>query len=107
MSEALGVEVGRVWRAGAKRMPEVADTLAGARGGVESSLSGLLSRSSGVGVDVSARFEELRGSIRKALRDSEDAIRDCGTALVWAAEDYQLTDQAARDAYEREKARVD
>lgn len=107
MSEALGVEVGRVWRAGAKSLPAVGDTLSAAKGGVDTSLTDLLSRATCVGTDVSSKFEELRGLIRTALADSEEAIRDCGTALVWAAEDYQLTDQAARDAYEREKARVD
>ncbi|WP_210649520.1 hypothetical protein [Nocardioides sp. SYSU D00065] len=107
MSEALGVEVGRVWRAGAKKLPEVGDTLETAKRGVSTSLVDLLSRSSGVGTDVSSRFDELRGLISRALEDSEQAIRDCGTALVWAAEDYELTDQAARDAYEREKQRID
>ena len=107
MGEGLGVEVGRVWRAGARDLPAVGDELRSARAGVDSSLTSLLARSGCVGTAVGPKFEELRGQIRRALSDSEEAIRDCGTALVWAAEDYQLTDQAARDAYEREKKRID
>lgn len=107
MGEGLGVEVGRVWRAGKHDLPDVGRELNSARAGVDRSLSDLLARTGCAGTAVGPKFEELRGQIRRALQDSEEAIRDCGTALVWAAEDYQLTDQAARDAYEREKKRVD
>lgn len=107
MSEALGVEVGRVWRSGAIKLPAVADTLSGAKSGVATSMDDLLSRRACVGTAVGPNFETLRGQIKRALENSEEAIRDCGTALVWAAEDYELTDDAAKDAYEREKKRVD
>lgn len=107
MGEELGVEVGRVWRTGAKTLPAIAAEVDTAQSGVNTSLTSLLSRTGCVGTDVSSRFEDLRGLILKALKDTEEAVRDCGTALVWTAEDYTLTDEAARDAYEREKKRVD
>ncbi|MFC7504400.1 hypothetical protein ACOACQ_05540 [Nocardioides sp. CPCC 206347] len=66
-----------------------------------------MSRTPGLGEDPSAKFDALQSLIKKAVDDSRDAIDTCAQALVWAAEDYELTDQAARDAYVREKQRVD
>ncbi len=107
MSEALGVEVGRVWRAGAISLPEVATNLAIAGNDAGGPLSALTARTGGVGNDPGPLFEELQALVVKALSDSEQAISDCAVALIWAANDYELTDQAARDAFAREKNRAE
>lgn len=104
--EGFGVEVGRVWRAGAVLLPKVADVLQEASNPITTSHASLTSRSSGLGKDPGALLDELQRLIKKAVDDSKEAIDTCAQAMVWAAEDYELTDQAARDAYEREKKRI-
>lgn len=105
--ESLGVEVGRVWRAGAVLLPRVSGQLDQATPRITASHTLLLKRGGGIGADPSSQFDELQTLIRRGIESSSEAIQDCGRALVWAAEDYQLTDQAARDAYDREKKRID
>lgn len=104
--EGFGVEVGRVWRAGAVLLPKVADVLQEASNPITLSHASLTSRSAGLGKDPGSLLDELQRLIKKAVDDSKEAIDTCGQAMVWAAEDYDLTDQAARDAYEREKKRI-
>lgn len=104
--EGFGVEIGRVWRAGAVLLPQVSQTLHEAGAPLLASHSSITSRSGGLGIDPGGLLDELQAQIRKGVLDSKEAIDTCAQALVWAAEDYQLTDQAARDAYQREKDRI-
>ncbi|TYL54910.1 hypothetical protein FXB39_04705 [Nocardioides sp. BGMRC 2183] len=105
--EGFGVEVGRVWRAGAVHLPRVSDTLHEASVPMLASHAPITSRSGGLGKDPGGQLDELQRLIRKGVDDSKDTIDVCGQALIWAAEDYELTDEAARAAYQREKDRLD
>lgn len=105
-SEAIGIEIGRVWKAGKYLLPQAADDVHTAWLYTPTSASAHSARGAGLGKDPGAKLNEMLNLMNRALSDTEDALRDVGQALVWTAEDFEFRDQEAKQAFENEKKKI-
>jgi len=103
----LGAELGNIYKMGKEVLPGVADDYGKAWANTPVVVSVTTRRGGGLGDDPGAKMDALLDKLNKATRDTEDALRDVAQALVWTADDYKFTDDAARQEFERKKRQVD
>lgn len=103
----LGAEIGNIYKMGKEVLPGVADDYNDAWANTPAAVSGSTSRGGGLGDDPGPKMDALLDKLNKATFDTEDALRDVAQALVWTADDYVFTDQAAKDEFDRKRKKVD
>ncbi|GAA0708587.1 hypothetical protein Drose_13120 [Dactylosporangium roseum] len=103
----LGVDIYRLWLAGSKYLPDVAvlmeNALAhvGHAGTSDAAFVRPAVFGGGVYGPAYGPMGELRDLLAEMLAQTATALRDSGAALVLAADEYQKTDEEARDMFNR------
>lgn len=105
---SLGVDLYELWRAGKVNIPDVAAQFNAATGPLGTARSdGGWFRSCEVGAGgvygAGEAFGELAETLHGYLLKTHDNLISTGEAIVKAANDYHLTDTAARDEFDRRK----
>lgn len=105
--EELGAELGNIYKMGKQILPGVADDYYKAWLNTPVIASGTTRRGGDLGVDPGPKMDNLLDKLNKATKDTETVLRDVADRLVWAANDFKSTDQAAEDEFEKRRKKVD
>jgi hypothetical protein len=105
--QALGAELGEIYRAGKRTLPAVAADYATAWLHTPDGVAPLTKRGGGLGADPGPKLDQLAERLSLAVSATRDALQDVADRLVWTATDYEGTDQAAQDEFDRRRKEVD
>jgi hypothetical protein len=105
--EELGIELGRVYRAGYTLLPEVADEVRKAWINTPASVSSSTARGGDLGADPGPKLDEMLDELNHATSETEEVLRDVGAALVWCCLHYDRMDQAAQAEFDRHRKEVE
>lgn len=97
--ESLGVHLGRLYVAGKKDLPAVAQTFTDAYLATPSSISATTARGGGIGSDPGSVMDQLFTLMNDAVDLTSTRLTEVGNALVAAADHYLGTDQDVRTAF--------
>jgi len=105
--EDLGIELGRVYKAGYTLLPEVANEVRTAWVNTPVSVSSSTARGSGLGSDPGPALDSMLDELNQATKETEEVLRDVGAALVWCCLNYDRMDQAAQTEFDRQRKVVE
>jgi hypothetical protein len=105
--EDLGIELGRVYKAGYTLLPEVADEVRVAWINTPVSISFETARGGDLGANPGSALDSMLDQLNHATKETEDVLRDVGAALVWCCLHYDRMDDAARAEFDRQRKKVE